>query len=461
MEGTPLALSRRGALKQVIALSTSVVVTELGLMLMGVVDTLVVGRIGPEAIGAVGLGNILFVTVAVFGMGLLLGLDPLVAQAFGAGRMDECYRWLAHGIVLALLATVPLLLIVRGLIMLLPWLGIEPSVLALAVPYMEVSAWAIPSLLLFAALRRFLQALGIVRPIAFVVLVGNVLNLLLAMGLVLGFGPIPALGTVGSAWATLLSRTDLMLVLAGIVVWHARRHAPRPMPGLLAFDMDRVRRLVALGIPAAFQMTLEVGVFATATALIARLDVVSLSAHQIVIQVTTLTFVVTIGIGAAGAVLVGQSLGEGNPDRARMMGWMALVAGAAFMGCAALGFLLFGQAIVGAFTADPTVIRLGGTLLLVAAAFQLFDGLQAVATGILRGAGDTRTPMLTNLAGHWFLGLPLGYGLAFGLGHGVIGMWVGLSVGLMVVGVVLVTTWRHRARRLMPAFGVIDGARHG
>jgi MATE family multidrug resistance protein len=360
-----------------------------------------------------------------------------------------------------LLAIVPLLLIVRGLIVLLPWLGIEPSVLALVVPYMEVSAWAIPSLLLFAALRRFLQALGIVRPIAFVVLVGNVLNLLLAMGLVLGFGPIPALGTVGSAWATLLSRTDLMLALAGIVVWHARRHAPRPMPALLAFDMDRVRRLVALGIPAAFQMTLEVGVFATATALVARLDVVSLSAHQIVIQVTTLTFVVTIGIGAAGAVLVGQSLGEGNPDRARTMGWMALVAGAAFMGCAALGFLLLGQAIVGAFTADPTVIQLGGTLLLVAAAFQLFDGLQAVATGILRGAGDTRTPMLTNLAGHWFLGLPLGYGLAFGLGHGVIGMWVGLSVGLMVVGVVLVTTWRHRARRLMPAFRAIDGAQHG
>jgi MATE family multidrug resistance protein len=196
------------------------------------------------------------------------------------------------------------------------------------------------------------------------------------------------------------------------------------------------------------QVTLEVGVFATATALVATLDVVSLSAHQIIIQVSTMTFVVTIAVGAAGGVLVGQAFGAGDPDRARRTGWMAVLAGIAFMGAAALTFLLVPRVIVGAFSTDPSVILRGSTLLAVAAAFQLFDGLQAVLTGVLRGLGDTRMPMAANLAGHWFLGLPLGYFLCFVLGYGVVGMWVGLSIGLMAVGTVLLGTWRFRARTL-------------
>ncbi len=436
-------------LQRVVALSVSVVTTELGLMVMGLVDTLVVGRIGPEAIGAVGLGNILFITVAIFGMGLLLGLDPLVSQAYGAKRLDECYRWLAHGVALALLVSAPLMMLVHGLIWLLPRFAIEPRVLTLVVPYVEISSWAIPPFLLFAALRRFLQAIGIARPIALAVVVGNVLNLLLALALVLGYGPIPPLGTAGSAWATLVSRTSLALALAVIVIVHAARQRPELGMGGRGIETARLRRLAELGVPAALQATLEVGVFATATALVAMLDVVSLSAHQIVMQVTTMTFVITVGIGSAGGVLVGQALGSGDGARARTTGWMALFTGMAVMGTAALGFLLFSRLIVGAFSSDPAVVEVGGKLLLVAAAFQLFDGLQAVATGVLRGLGETRAPMLSNLAGHWLLGLPLGYTLAFAFGFGVIGMWVGLSTGLVMVGTVLLATWSFRARSLV------------
>jgi MATE family multidrug resistance protein len=435
-------------LRRIIALAAPVVVTELGLVLMGVVDTLVVGRIGPEAIGAVGLGNILFFAVAVFGMGLLLGLDTMVSQAYGGGRTDECYRWLAQGVLLALLAAPPLILVVYALVWLLPAFAVEPAVLELAVPYLEISAWCIPPLLLFAACRRFLLATNVVRPIAVVVIVGNLLNLILAVALVHGQGPIPALGTVGSAWATLISRTMLAVALAVIVVALARREPSLRWRGLPGIEPARMRRLVSLGIPAAVQVTLEVGVFATATALVATLDVVSLSAHQIIIQVSTMTFVVTIAVGAAGGVLVGQAFGAGDPDRARRTGWMAVLAGIAFMGAAALTFLLVPRVIVGAFSTDPSVILMGSTLLAVAAAFQLFDGLQAVLTGVLRGLGDTRMPMAANLAGHWFLGLPLGYFLCFVLGYGVVGMWVGLSIGLMAVGTVLLGTWRFRARTL-------------
>jgi MATE family multidrug resistance protein len=447
--GSDPSATRFGAtLRQIATLAAPVVVTELGLVLMGVVDTLVVGRIGPEAIGAVGLGNILFFAVAVFGMGLLLGLDTVVSQAYGAGRLDECYRWLVQGIFLATLAALPLVLVAHGIARLLPAFAIEPTVLALVIPYMEVLAWSIPPLLLFAACRRFLLATSVVRPIAYIVIVANLINLALAVALVLGYGPIPALGTVGSAWATLVSRTLLAVALAVLVVAQARRQASRQSVMLFRVESDRMRRLLGLGLPAAFQVTLEVGVFATATALVSMLDVVSLSAHQVVIQVSTMTFVVTIAVGSAGGVLVGQALGARAPDRARRTGWMAVLTGVAFMGAAALLFLFGGRAIVGAFSPDPAVIQVGATLLAVAAAFQLFDGLQAVLTGVLRGLGDTRIPMVSNLAGHWLLGLPLGYVLCFVLGHGVVGMWLGLSAGLMAVGIVLLATWRYRARSL-------------
>jgi MATE family multidrug resistance protein len=433
-------------LRRIITLAAPVVVTELGLVLMGVVDTLVVGRIGPEAIGAVGLGNILFFAVAVFGMGLLLGLDTVVSRSYGAARIDECYDWLVQGLLLALLAAAPLLPVVYGLTWLLPAFAVEPTVLALAVPYMRVLAWSIPPLLLFAACRRFLLATNVVRPIAYVVIVANVANLALAVALVLGYGPIPALGTVGSAWATLVSRMLLAAALATVLVVRARRLTPARLA--LRVDPARMRRLLSLGLPAALQVTLEVGVFATATALVSMLDVVSLSAHQVVIQVSTLTFVVTVAVGAAGGVLVGQALGAQDPARVRRTGWMAVLTGAGFMGTAALVFLLVPRAIVGAFSSDQSVIRVGATLLAVAAAFQLFDGLQAVLTGVLRGLGDTRMPMAANLAGHWLLGLPLGYVLCFVLGHGVVGMWIGLSIGLMAVGMVLLATWRYRASLL-------------
>jgi MATE family multidrug resistance protein len=287
-----------------------------------------------------------------------------------------------------------------------------------------------------------------VRPITLAVVAGNFLNFLLATSLVLGWGPIPPLGTIGSAWATLIARCALAVALAAIVAVQANRRAPRLFAVRLDIDATRMRRLLTLGVPAAFQVTLEVGVFATATALAGMLDVASLSAHQIVLQVSTMTFIVTVGIGASGGVLVGQALGEGDGDRARRTGWTALAAGVCFMGCAAMTFSLAREDIVGAFSTEPSVIELGGRLLLVAAAFQLFDGLQAVATGVLRGLGDTRTPMLSNLAGHWLFGLPLSYTLAFVVGLGVVGLWVGLSAGLMAIGVVLLGTWGYRARAL-------------
>jgi MATE family multidrug resistance protein len=203
-------------------------------------------------------------------------------------------------------------------------------------------------------------------------------------------------------------------------------------------------RLIGLGLPAASQITLEVGVFAAATALAGRLPAAALAAHQIAINIAAFTFMVPLGVGSAGAVRVGQAIGRRDPAGAARAGWTALLFGAGFMTCSAALFLLLPGVLIGAFTADRRVLDVGVSLLMVAALFQLFDGIQAVATGVLRGLGDTRTPMIWNLAGHWFVGLPLGYFLCFTFGLGVIGLWWGLSSGLIICGVSLLIAWSKR-----------------
>jgi MATE family multidrug resistance protein len=216
----------------------------------------------------------------------------------------------------------------------------------------------------------------------------------------------------------------------------------------LAIEWKRIARLVNLGLPAAGQVTLEVGVFAVASALAARLEPVALAAHQIALNIASFSFMVPLGIASAGAVMVGHAVGRRDPVGAGRAGWTALFIAAAFMSMAALSFLIVPRVLLGIFTTDPMVLAIGTTLLFVASIFQLFDGLQVVATGALRGLGDTRTPMALNLAGHWLFGLPVGYTLCFMAGWGVTGLWVGLSAGLTLVGIVLVTVWARRVRML-------------
>ena len=451
MTGAVTALGHlRREMPPMVRLAMPIVVAELGWIAMGIVDIAMVGRLGPEAIGAVGVGSVLFIAVAVFGIGILLGLDTFVAQAYGAGRLDECHRWLFHGVALALMLAVPLTLVTAAVIATLDRWGLDPGVQRLTTPYFSKVLWSILPLLLYTAFRRYLQALGLATPVMMALVSANLINVLANWLLVFGNLGAPRLGVDGAAWATCVSRVYLALYLFLAILRHDHRyrtglwHVPRRL------ELRRLRRLVAFGLPAALQVTLEVGVFAVVTALAGRLEPVTLAAHQIVLNVASVTFMVPLGVGSAGAVRVGHAVGRRDAPGVRHAGWAALALGGGFMSCAALVFVAAPRAILGLFTVDPSVVRIGESLLLVAALFQLFDGLQGVATGVLRGFGDTRTPMLWNLAGHWFVGLPVGYVLCFVRGWGVVGLWVGLLTGLTLVGVILVATWWYRVRAWTP-----------
>ena len=435
-----------GELGPMLRLAGPVVVAELGWMAMGIVDTMVVGRLGAEATGAVGLGNNLHIAVAIFGLGLLLGLDAMVSQEHGAGLEDEARRSLTQGVFLGLALTPFLMMLVLGLIPRLSNWGILPDVLVLAVPYVRALVWSTGPLMVFAAFRRYLQGVGIVKPITFALVTANLVNLTAAWALVYGHLGFPALGVEGSGWATCVARVYLMAAVIVAFLLYGRGKTP-------SFSWPRVEwrrlgRLLSLGLPAAMQVTLEVGVFATATMLAGRLDPASLASHNIVLQISSLTYMVPLGIASAGAVRVGQALGRGEPRAASTSGWTALLIGAGFMSCSGVALLAMSGPIIGAFTEDRSVIATTSRLFALAAAFQLFDGVQVVATGVLRGTGETRLPMVVNLVAHWGIGLPIGYALGFGLGQGIVGLWVGLSIGLSLAGVANLAIWARKSRRL-------------
>jgi MATE family multidrug resistance protein len=428
-------------------LAGPVVLAEIGWMSMGIVDTVMVGPLGPAAIGAVGMSSSLFIAVAIFGMGIMLGLDTLVAQSYGANRLDDCARWLQHGTCLGLGVGPPIMLLCyAGLSTIDSW-GLHAAVRDLAAPYLRVIVLSTLPLLLYATFRRYLQGIHLVRPVMYALVTANLVNALANWTLIYGRLGAPALGIEGSAWATVLARVYMALFLfVTILREHRRRREVQPhVP--FRFDPGRVRRLVTLGVPAAAQVTLEVGVFAAASALAGQLDPVSLGSHQIALNIAALAFMVPLGVSSAAAVRVGHAVGARDVHRAVRGGWTALAAGVVIMAGIGTLLLVFPVPMLRVFTNDPQVIDTGVRLLAIAGAFQVFDGTQAVATGVLRGIGDTRTPMIMNVIGHWVLGLPAGYVLCFRRGWGVTGLWIGLSIGLVFVALLLTFVWHRKTAR--------------
>ena len=438
----------RQELPPLIRLAVPIVVGELGWMTMGVVDTMMVGHLGKEALGGVAIGSSFFYTIAVFAMGLLLGLDTLVSQAFGAGRMDDCHHSLISGLWLAGLASVPLVAVVFVAIYPLHWLEVQPAVLAEAGPYLNAIAWSLPPLLFFTALRRYLQGMHMTATVTITLVTANIVNAIVNYALIFGKWGMPAMGAAGAGWATTISRLYMLAVLAGYALWWDRRHDAGLSRAALALDWTRMRKLWNLGLPASAQMTLEVGVFALVGALIGRFPPQYIAAHQIALNTASMTFMVPLGLGSAAAVRVGHAMGRGDAPGARRAGWTAIGLGGTFMACGGLVFVVFPRLIGRAYTSDGVVIETMVGLLWIAALFQFFDGLQGVATGALRGLGDTRTAAITHMVSYWMIGLPLGYWLAFSRGWYAAGMWTGLCVSLMLIGMVLVAVWSRRSTLL-------------
>jgi MATE family multidrug resistance protein len=438
----------RQELGAMVALAVPVVLSELGWVAMSIVDTIMVGRLGPAAIGAVALGNAVYYTPAIVGIGLLLGLDTLVAQAFGRKDHDECHRWLAQGVYLGCILTPPLMLLIFMASFGFAPFGINPEVAGPAGSYMRILNWGTLPLLLYGGTRRYLQGVGDVRVITLTYVAANLLNWFGNWVLIYGKWGMPALGVNGSALSTLVARVFMAAALLGFAWRYERRRGHPLFRHWAGPSLARLRRLMKLGAPAAGQILLEVGAWNLATLSAGWLTPVALATHQIALNYASLTYMVPLGISAAAAVSVGHAVGAGDPARARRAGWLALGLGTGFMLLAAVVFLVAPGPLIALYTRDSQVMAVGPSLLGLAAAFQIFDGIQTVSTGALRGLGETRIPMLANLAGYWALGLPLGLTLCFVLHWGIYGLWIGLTAALIVIALSLLLRWRRDSEKL-------------
>lgn len=436
----------RRELRAMIALAVPVVLSELGWMAQGIVDTIMVGRLGPAAIGAVSLGNAVYYTPSLFGIGLLLGLDTLVSQAYGRQDHEACHHWLAQGVYLALIVSPPLMLVLWAVSFGFIHVGIAPQVAAPAAGYLRILLLGTLPLLLYGAARRYLQGVGQVRVITVTFVLANLLNWFFNWVLIYGKFGFPAMGVNGSALSTVIARVGMAVALIAFAWRYERkrghplfRHWARP-------QLDRIQQLVRLGAPAAGQIILEVGAWNLATFSAGFLTPVALATHAIALNYASLTYMVPLGVSAAAAVGVGHAIGGDDRARARRAGYLALALGTAFMFLAGIVFLVVPRPLIELYTSDPRVLAVGPSLLLVAAAFQIFDGIQTVCTGALRGLGETRVPMFANLVGYWILGLPLGFLLCFVLHWGIFGLWIGLTVALVVISTILLHRWNRDSR---------------
>ncbi len=432
----------RDRLRELLALAVPVVVVQVGTMLLGVVDTLMVGRVSAIDLAGVALGNLYFFACALLGMGVLFALDPVIAQAVGAGDEAQVGSALQRGFVLA---------VALGVVLSLPMLPAGPVLTLLRQPsevvpvargYVLATVLGLIPQFLFVVQQRALQALGRVRPIVVTVALGNLANVLANWVLIFGNLGAPALGGVGSGWTSTIVRWAMAALLTALSWPLIGRHLVPARPG--ALRLAPLRALLWLGLPIGMQMLLEFGAFAAIGLLMGWLGTVALAGHQIALNLASLTFMVPLGVAQATAVLVGRAVGRADPPGARRAAGAGLAVGAAFMASTAVVFLAAPGLLARMYSDEPAVIAVAAALIPLAGIFQVFDGLQVVGSATLRGVGDTRAPLLANVLGFWLFGMPISVVLGFMLGRGPVGLWWGLVGGLAAVALFLLARVRHR-----------------
>ena len=423
---------------------------------MSVVDMAVIGRLGGRELAAAGLANAVFFGISVFGLGLMLGVDPLISQAVGARDHAGARRILWQGVWLAIVTASGLTAILLGGPFLLRVIGVKPELVAPATIYLLIRLIGLVPWLTFFVLRAYLQAHHVTRPMVVSMVLANLLNLcgdiLLVFG---GRGPlrfIPPMGVAGAAISTVTCQ-----VLALVILGHAvdRIRLPEGVTFSRAWNARDLRLALRVGLPTALQVTAEVGIFALVALLAGRMGTVDLAAHQLVITLASFTFTVALGVATAGSVRVGLAVGARDAEGARRAGHAAFIGAATVMSVSALVFISVPKLLARMVTNQPEVIAAALPLFFVAGLFQLSDGLQAAGIGALRGAADTKFAFISNLIGYWIIGLPIALLLGFGLRLGVVGLWWGFVAGLTTVAALVFLRFQAlSAKEITPVFEV-------
>jgi MATE family multidrug resistance protein len=431
-----------------------IIAAMVGNMIMGMVNTIVVGRVSAEALAGVAAGNSMFWPVMTVGMGLMAGLDATISFAFGRKDYRNCDQLFGQGMLIATVTAAIITPIFYWLSDFYPLLGAKQDVVVHAVPYLKAMSLSFPLVIFFNAFQRYWQAQSVATVFTVIMILANIINYFAAVAFVEGAFGFPPLGAVGVGYATLISRAFCLAAIVALSFWLWRRRQQRfgvtfRIKDFMVVRLQDLRTLLRLGVPAAGQVSLEVGAFAITANLVAALGAMMLAAHHIVLTIASFSYMFPLGLASASAVRVGSLIGEGRQQHAREAGWLGIASGGLIMAVFAAIMTLWPEQLIGIFTKDSRVVPLAMILIPLAALFQIFDGIQVMGAGVLRGAGNTKNSFFSNLFGYYIVGMPLGGLLCYRFDQGLGGLWVGLTIGLILTAVWnTFFWWRHVASSL-------------
>lgn len=428
-------MNLRDHLKTNVNLAVPVMASQLGQVMVGVADNMMVGQVGYIPLAGASLGNAIFFFFMVFGLGVSFAITPLVGFAHGQGNDKEGGQVLRHGLIINTILGVILFAVVMIAANYLHLLGQEQAVVDQATPYMFVIGFSMIPFLVFQSFRQFSEGLSMTKIPMIVSVSMNILNIILNYILIYGKFGAPELGLLGAGIATLISRIAMAIVMAVYVLSHKSYKPYLVSLGLKNLDLAMMKDLLKIGIPAGLQFVFEVGAFSTAAIMMGWIGAPTQAAHQIAINMASISYMTVSGLGAAAAIRVGNQLGKKQYKTMKDAALTLIAMGTALMVVFAALFILLKDKLPLLYNDQPEVVSIAAGLLIIAALFQLSDGIQVISLGALRGMKDVKIPTLITFLAYWVIALPLGYVLAFNYGYGANGIWFGLFLGLTIAGI--------------------------
>lgn len=439
----------RQEIAETLSLAYPVIIGQLGIIMMGVVDSMMVGRLGPIPLAAASLGNSLIFIILIFGLGASQVVSPIVAILVGGKRFSECGIYFRQSLLVNIaLSVIMTILILIGLNF-LHLLNQPAEVIRLAFVYMMIVGFSAIPLMLFQTYKQFIEGLSVMKPAMIITLLANIINAVANWVLIFGKFGAPQLGLAGAAWATFSSRVFMALVIMIYVMKNKKFKQYDVTFHFRGLNLKVIKKLLQLGLPSGFQYFFEVGAFSFAVVMIGWIGANQLAAHQIAINLASISFMGVLGISQAASIRVGNAMGQQNIQNIRRAGFTAVGLGAFIMMFSGIIFIVFHNFLPSLYIDDKEVISIASRLIIIAALFQLSDGTQAVGIGVLRGLTDVKGPTVITFLAYWVISLPIGYFLGFVFNLGVDGVWIGLLIGLTASALMLTFRFNYKSKHII------------
>lgn len=424
-------------------LAYPVILSQLGHIMVGVVDTAMVGKIGTLEQAAVALSNGLYMIVLVFGLGISYGVTPLVAEADSAKKDDENRALLKHSIVINTLIGILLFLLLLMISPILNLFNQQKEVVVLAIPFLNVMMLSMIPLCIFSGLKQFIEGLSYTRMAMVITIGASFLNILLNYLMIFGHWGLPAMGIMGACWASFIARVAMAIAMLLYVYYNKAFKIYWQNIDFRTYSKTIIKKILVIGVPSGLQWVFEIGVFSVAVILIGWIGPKAQAAHLITLSLAAITYMMASGLAAATTVRVGNQLGMQSEAGIRTAAFSSLIMVIVFMGIMAITFISLRLYLPTLFTDDQEVINLSASLLVIAAFFQLSDGIQVIALGALRGVKDVKIPTLITFIAYWIIGLPMSYVFAFIFKLNALGVWYGLFLGLTSAAILLFLRFKY------------------